>query len=176
MAYSNEQWDIVRAFFEEGLSLSEIVDRDEVIIKDKSSISRRSNKEGWIKGKNATLTAIEIETKQSLEKIKNEKSTFNATALEIHNTIVDERSKHIQFFTEAAVKNVKAAVDKIDLGTSQAEHRMLADTILKGRETVLGKAPDTAIQINNNQSNRTINTETLTLEQQRAIASITING
>ncbi len=64
-------------------------------------------------------------------------------------TEVDERTKHIQFFNSAALRNVQTAVNKITEETTQAEHRMLAETILKGRETVLGKSPDTAIQINN---------------------------
>jgi hypothetical protein len=62
--------------------------------------------------------------------------------------VVEERTKHIQFFNTAAIINVSLALEKITAETSQAEHRMLADTILKGKETVLGKTPDTAIQIN----------------------------
>lgn len=73
----------------------------------------------------------------------------NVTAV---TAVVDERTKHIQFFTSAALKNVSVAVKKIGNETSQAEHRMCADTIRIGRETVLGKTPDTAIQISNNQS------------------------
>lgn len=60
---------------------------------------------------------------------------------------VDERTKHIQFFTNAAVINVKQAMDEPCEG--QAGYRMRAETILKGKETVLGKTPETAIQINN---------------------------
>lgn len=70
----------------------------------------------------------------------------NVTAV---TSVIDEKVRHINFFNNAALKNVQTAVKKIDDKTSQAEHRMLAETILKGRETVLGKTPDTAIQINN---------------------------
>ena len=64
------------------------------------------------------------------------------------NNVVDERTKHIQFFTHAAVTNVKEAMSlPCD---SQADFQRRADTISKGKETVLGKAPDTAVQINNN--------------------------
>jgi hypothetical protein len=65
---------------------------------------------------------------------------------------VDERTKHIQFFTHAAVTNVRQARDEPCDG--QAGYRMRAETILKGRETVLGKTPDTAIQINNTPADR----------------------
>ncbi len=67
---------------------------------------------------------------------------------------VDERTKHIQFFTHAAVKNVKEAMSSPC--ESQADYQRRADTISKGKETVLGKQPDTAIQINNSGDIRTI--------------------
>jgi transcriptional regulator with XRE-family HTH domain len=65
---------------------------------------------------------------------------------------VDERTKYIQFFTHAAVHNVRHAVKKINPETTQAEHRLLADTILKGKEAVLGREPSTAVQINNDRT------------------------
>lgn len=60
--------------------------------------------------------------------------------------VVDERTKHIQFFTSAAITNVKGAMGEPCEG--QADYRMRADTILKARDTVLGRAPDVALQIN----------------------------
>ena len=95
-----------------------------------------------------------IETVNALTAINtalSEESEYEVNA--IHRE-VEERTKHIQFFNNAALKNVQAAVRKIGEQTSQAEHRMLAETILKGRETVLGKTPDTAIQINNENSSK----------------------
>lgn len=59
---------------------------------------------------------------------------------------VDERTKHIQFFTNHAMTNVKEAM--ATPCTAQVDFQRRADTILKGKETVLGKQPDTAIQIN----------------------------
>lgn len=62
---------------------------------------------------------------------------------------VDERTRHIQFFTHSAIQNVQEAMTgKCE---NQNDYRARADTILKGRETVIGKTPDTAIQINNTQ-------------------------
>lgn len=60
--------------------------------------------------------------------------------------VVDERTKHVQFFTSAAVQNVKEAMGS--LCENQNDYRSRAETIVKGKETVLGKTPDTAIQIN----------------------------
>lgn len=71
----------------------------------------------------------------------------NVTA--VHEA-VEERTKHIQFFTSVAIKNVQEAM--AERCENQNDYRARADTILKGRETVIGKTPETAIQINNNQT------------------------
>ena len=49
MAYTSKQWDIARAFYERGLSLAEIVDREEVDIKDRGVISKKAKRLGWVK-------------------------------------------------------------------------------------------------------------------------------
>lgn len=137
---TQNEWDKCREYFEAGLSLSQIVDKTGI---SKTQISKRSNAEGWSKGtEKEQLIADAV-------KIKAAKGTLTEQALAVHNEIVDERTKHIQFFNSAALKNVSYAVKKISADTTHAEHRMLADTIAKGREVVLGKTPDTAIQINN---------------------------
>ncbi|MEC4682365.1 MAG: hypothetical protein VST70_01605 [Nitrospirota bacterium] len=63
--------------------------------------------------------------------------------------IVDEKTRHIAFFANATVKNVSLMMEKIGGRTTIDEHKTAQDTLLKGRETVLGKSPETAIQINN---------------------------
>ena len=148
MAYSDKQWDVVRAFYERGLSLGEITLRPEVDIKDRGVISKKAKQAGWIKGIKATLVDKEIYAKQSVAEIAEEKATLNTTDRIVHDTLVDERTKHLAFFTNAAVKNVQQAMRTTC--EDQADLRMRADTILKGKETVIGKQPDTAIQINNN--------------------------
>lgn len=80
---------------------------------------------------------------------------------------VDERTKHIQFFNNATLKNLSVMVKKVGESTSIMEHRIAQAAIKDGRETVLGKTPDTAIQINNNVAS----TATMTDEQLLAIAA-----
>lgn len=60
--------------------------------------------------------------------------------------VVDERMRHIEFFNSAAVKNVTEAMAVRCEG--QNDFKARADTIAKGREVVLGKAPDMAVQVN----------------------------
>lgn len=173
MAYSIEQWKIVRAYFEEGFSLAEIVARHNVDIKDRSSISRRAAKEGWIKGENATLTDTEVQIKQMTAIVVEKKSTMNATALDIHNSVVDERTKHIQFFNDAAVLNVKDSLAAPC--ESQNDFRARAETIAKGREVVLGKTPDTAIQINSSGNTQIVSADMSAQDAARAYADMVSN-
>jgi hypothetical protein len=135
-----EQWLVAREYYEAGLSLAKIVAKTGI---SKTQISKRSNLESWEKGSEKERLI------QDAVRVSVAKGTLTEQALSIHNEIVDERTKHIQFFNSAAVKNVESAVGKINEETSQLEHKLLAETILKGKEVVLGKNPDTAIQINN---------------------------
>lgn len=61
---------------------------------------------------------------------------------------VDERTKHILFFNGAALQNVTEAMAAEC--KDQTDYKYRAETINKGRETVLGKDPTTAVQINDN--------------------------
>ena len=60
--------------------------------------------------------------------------------------VVEEHTKNIMFFNKVAIKNVSEAMaTKCE---NQNDYKARADTILKGKETVLGKVPDTAVQVN----------------------------
>ena len=147
MAYSDKAWETVRAFYERGLSLAEITEREEVAIKSRASISVKAKKEGWAKSEKATLLQKEVQAKQDIADVSAEKATLNATELAIHNTLVDERVQRTEWLNVQALKNVQGAM--ADPCANQNDYRARADTILKAKETVLGKSPETAIQINN---------------------------
>ncbi|MGZ8907299.1 MAG: hypothetical protein ACXW1U_16455 [Methylobacter sp.] len=89
------------------------------------------------------IVSAGVQYKQGLA-VQREQSAHIVDAIE---AAVDERTKHIQFFTNAAIKNVQEALKAPCDG--QQDFKARADTIIKGKETVLGKPPDTAIQINN---------------------------
>ncbi len=72
-------------------------------------------------------------------------SEHTAHALE---AVVDAKTRHIAFFADATVKNVSMMMTKLTRKTTIDEHKLAQDAILKGRETVLGKSPDTAVQVN----------------------------
>lgn len=157
MAYSHDEWETVRAFYERGLSLAEIAAREEVVIKDRKSISRKANQEGWIKGEKATLVEREVKTKQAVAEIATEKATLNATELSVHNSLVSERTQDDIFFRNASLIIAQKAVKKVQTtDCTMLELRAAQELVGKGKENIYGKQPDTAIQINNGGDIRTI--------------------
>lgn len=88
-----------------------------------------------------------VEKVNALTRIKTELAEQSEYEVNAVQSEVEERTKHILFFNSVAIRNVREAME-LPCHT-QFEHKARAETILKGRETVLGKTPDTAIQINN---------------------------
>lgn len=62
-------------------------------------------------------------------------------------TEVDQRVKRQEWLNVQALKNVKQSMESPCEG--QMDYQRRADTILKAKETVVGKTPEMAIQINN---------------------------
>lgn len=141
MAYSKTDWMVVRAFFERGLSLAEITQRPEVKIKDRGSISRKAKQEAWIKNGKATLVIQEVQVKQAVAMMAQQKATLDVIEAKIHDTLVEERTKHIGFFNDAAILNVQQAL--LAQCENQDDYKARAETICRARDVVLGKGTDT---------------------------------
>jgi len=157
MAYTKRDWDMVKAFFESGLSLREITSREEVAIKDKGTISRKAKQEGWIKGKIQPLVEKSIQVKQSLAEISEEKATLNATQKEVHDTLVYEKSKWLDYLNKAALKNVQESMTA--RCENQHDYRSRAQTIGIAKEVLVGKNPDVAVQVNTQVTSETTKSE-----------------
>jgi hypothetical protein len=62
--------------------------------------------------------------------------------------VVEEHTRHKVFFNNATIKNVSVMMGKLNDDTTIAEHRIVQAALLAGKETVLGKVPETAVQVN----------------------------
>lgn len=106
-----------------------------------------------VKGIEKTISKLvskQIEINQELEEhTEQEVSRFKQE--------VEEQTRYIKFFNQAAVQNVKGAM--LANCETQTDYRARADTIAKGREVVLGKTPDTVI--NNTNAQNTLKTVTI---------------
>jgi hypothetical protein len=67
------------------------------------------------------------------------------------NTVVDERVRHLMFFTNSALKNQQLANKLLKESASLLDLDAHSRVTARNKETVLGKSPETAIQVNNNQ-------------------------
>lgn len=168
MAFSIQEWEIVRAFYERGFSLSEIVARPEVRIRDRTGIGRRAKKEGWIKGEKTALVEKEIELKQGNADVFQQKSTLKSTELLIHDTIVHERTMHITYFNNSQMRlsqiGMQMVEDKLqDKGLlfdesgnqvevpklTALELQQVSNVVKTSREGILGKEPGVVINNSN---------------------------
>lgn len=134
-----DEWAKAREYYEAGLSLTKIVEKTGI---SKTQISKRSNAEEWAKGTEKEQLI------QDAVRVATAKGTLTEQALVVHNEIVDERVKRTEWLNIQALKNVQGAM--ADPCNNQHDYKARAETILKAKETVLGKSPDVAVQINNN--------------------------
>jgi len=100
----------------------------------------------WVKGiprKNERLVDKIVTSKQELANLS------ELEALSVLN-VVEQRTRNVQFFASCAIKNVQDAMAHACNDQLDFKHR--ADTISKGKDVVLGKDPEVAVQINNYRS------------------------
>lgn len=131
---TDDQREKILAQFHAGASQNELAKRFEV---SPATINK------LCKG----LEPKNLEKVNTLTRIKTELAGQSEYEVNAIHAEVDERTKHILFFNSAAIRNVQEAMNE-PCG-SQQDFRARAETISKGREVVLGKSPDTAVQINN---------------------------
>ena len=131
---TDDQREKILADFHAGKSQRELAKRYEVSPATINSLCK------GIEPKN--LDKVNALTRIKTELAEQTEHEVNAVQKE-----VEERTKHILFFNSAAIRNVQEAMN--EPCASQQDFRARAETIVKGRETVLGKSPETAVQINN---------------------------
>lgn len=92
---------------------------------------------------------------------------------EIVTKIVDEKTRMVGFFNEVTVLNIRSMIGKIDKKTSIYDHKLAQSAIKEGKETVFGRQPEVAVQVNT--QDRRASVEHLTDEQLRFLSAIPIN-
>lgn len=142
-----EEWIKCREYYEAGLSLSKVVAKTGI---SKTQISKRSNLEGWSKG---------TEKEQLIHdavRVRVAKGTLTEQALSVHEELVDESARRMEWFNNATMIVAQKTMEKVtNENLSVADLKISMDTVGKGKENVFGKTPDTAIQINNQQQSIT---------------------
>lgn len=161
MAYSKDQWQKAKDFFESGqFSLSQISDKTGI---DKSSISKKSKIQQWISGRNADY----IEAK---ELIAVKKSTENQQTVELLDEIATDNIRHknlINSNAELLASKIPTMLEQID---TPSDLKILAEA--NDRIAITLKIADRhapKIEVNNTNAqqvnNRYIGMRTMTDEE-----------
>ena len=157
---SKETWLEARRLFEVGHSLTDIQDITNI---DKASISKRSRKEAWEKGKFQQLIHSSVKNKLEI-------STLPIETQQLVESEIEDKTKSIirynSYQDKLAAVGMAMIVKKLDdKGNpndelSPMELNSIANVVEKSRHGVVGKLPDTAIQINNNGATSAVTTMT----------------
>lgn len=142
MAYSVEKWERTRAYFESGqYTLSQISEKVGI---SKSKISERAKKEQWERGKNADY----IEAKKTIAATKGNEKRMTVAILD---EIADEKTKHLLYFQNAALRNQKKADEMLEMSDKIADVEAHSRITARNKETIFGKEPQTIINNTNAQ-------------------------
>ena len=153
-------WECLKADFEiRGMSLSELSEKYGV---GKATISDRKKKDAlngddWLKGKTEHLAEKKANLIIELKETERQTEHLKPNEIEAFNSVVNDLVVARNFFIDSAMMNQKYSNEEIkkskELGElSIGELKAHSDITAKNKETVLGKQPDTAIQVNNNVS------------------------
>lgn len=144
---TDSQWEIARADYEvRGISIRQIAKEYDVA---PSTVSRRAKKEGWVEGKAQHLVERKVKAVIELQDTQQQMQHLNATQLAVVDNEVERRLRLEQRFTESALRNQELADQMLNSCVEMKEIKAHADLTAKNKETILGRQPDTAIQINN---------------------------
>ena len=150
MAYTESQWEKAKAYYEAGMTLSQIKDKTNIA---RNTISQRAKREQWEHSKNSEYIEAKI-------KVESQKGTIleqsGSVALNIADDIAFDKAKALSLFQDSALRNQKKANDMLDLTDDMKDVESHARITKTNKETVLGKDPETVINNANVQENKTI--------------------
>ena len=150
MAYTESQWEKARAYYEAGMTLSQIKDKTNIA---RNTISQRAKREQWEHSKNSEYIEAKI-------KVESQKGTIleqsGSVALNIADDIAFNKAKALTLFQDSALRNQKKANDMLDLTDDMKDIESHARITKTNKEIVLGKDPETVINNANVQENKTI--------------------
>lgn len=150
---TESQWDLARTDYEvKGLSIREIA---KIYNVNASTISRQAKKDDWQQGKTQHLVEKKTNAIIQLHETQQQMQQLDATQQQAIDVEVSLRLAREKIFVDSALKNqdlanrylalceeANGAVDLEDLN----KHSQIT---ARNKETVLGKQPTTAIQVNN---------------------------
>ena len=150
MAYTESQWEKAKAYYEAGMTLSQIKDKTNIA---RNTISQRAKREQWEHSKNSEYIEAKI-------KVESQKGTIleqsGSVALNIADDIAFNKAKALSLFQDSALRNQQKANEILEMTDDMKDIESHARITKTNKETVLGKDPETIINNANVQENKTI--------------------
>ena len=146
---SDEQWDSVKADYITGrYSTRALADRHNV---SNAAISKKAKSDGWTVIDKSTVDTL-VESRMVMEHGIDEVAKVNkVNAVNFARAVSDLAEFEIKSNNRMAKVEDKA-MTLLDEVEDPAKVKAIMETLVKHREARMGKSPDTAIQINNNQT------------------------
>lgn len=139
-----EVWAKARALYESDKSLRDI---EKITGINNSNIAKKAHLEKWQRGVLPQLIEDTI-------RVKEEFTALLPQQQEVVTALVDERTRYLKYFKDANLLHSDIALKKLkidDVNISYSELNSSINVISKAQEGVMGKAPDTNININTGQ-------------------------
>ena len=150
MAYTESQWEKAKAYYEAGMTLSQIKDKTNIA---RNTISQRAKREQWEHSKNSEYIEAKI-------KVECQKGTIleqsGSVALNIADDIAFNKAKALTLFQNSALKNQAKANELLELTEDMKDIESHSRLTKTNKETVLGKDPETVINNANVQENKNL--------------------
>ena len=142
-----KQWELAKQDYEiHGLSYSELVEKYGM---SKGSISKRAKDECWQQGKNEHLIQKKVSVIKELQETEQQIEQLESVVQKSIEQEVALRLARENLFIDSALRNQKKANEMLEMAAELSEINQHSQITARNKETVLGKQPDTAIQINN---------------------------
>lgn len=145
-----QQWELARADYEvKGLSIREIAKHYDV---NASTVSRQAKKDDWKQSKTQHLVDKKVNAIMQLHQTQQQMQQLNAIEQQAIDNEVALRLARENLFVDSALRNQKRANELLEMADDLAQLNQHSQITARNKETVLGKNPETAIQINNQNS------------------------
>lgn len=148
MAFTAKQWEEARVDYEiNELSLNQVSKNHGMSF---GAVQKRAKKENWIQGKSDKVITESVEAMITLDKQKVIKSdSFTPREVIEIDKVIEERFRFESRLHGLTNKIFDRVEDMVEMSSMPNDLLILQNTLLKGRETVLGKDP----QVVNNNTN-----------------------
>lgn len=143
-----------KVYFELGMPVDLICQQVDSEIKNPNRLKTTAKKFGWEKAKLMDVMNEEIRLQKKITEVAELKKELTPLERDIIASVAFEKYKAQQYIEQIALENARQSMNaECD---NQLDYKNRAATISMTKDVVMGKQPETAVQVNNNQPSKII--------------------